>query len=98
MLTILSTPKRFSGIFEVIQTNAITSWTQLDPRPEIILFGRDEGTAEICAELGPAPRARRGGHRAGHAAAERHVPAGPGARLQPGGVLVERRRDVHRRA
>jgi len=52
MLTILSTPKRFTGIFEVIQTNAITSWTRLDPRPEIILFGRDEGTAEICAELG----------------------------------------------
>jgi hypothetical protein len=52
VLTILSTPKRFDGIFEVIQTNAITSWTRLDPRPEIILFGRDEGTAEICASLG----------------------------------------------
>ncbi len=52
MLTILSTPKRFEGIFDVIQTNAITSWTKLTPRPEIILFGRDEGTAEICAALG----------------------------------------------
>jgi hypothetical protein len=52
MLTLLSTPKRFSGIFDVIQTNAITSWTHLDPRPEIILFGRDEGTAEICDALG----------------------------------------------
>ena len=52
MLTLLSTPKRFSGIFDVIQTNAITSWTRLDPRPEIILFGRDEGTAEICDALG----------------------------------------------
>lgn len=52
MLTILSTPKRFSDIFEIIQTNAITSWTHLDPRPEIILFGRDEGTAQICDSLG----------------------------------------------
>ncbi|MCU1353786.1 MAG: hypothetical protein JWM05_2995 [Acidimicrobiales bacterium] len=52
MLTILSTPKAFTGLFAVIQRNAITSWTRLDPRPEIILFGRDAGTAEICAELG----------------------------------------------
>lgn len=51
-LTLLSTPKRFSGIFDVIQTNAITSWTKLAQRPEIILFGRDEGTAELCEELG----------------------------------------------
>jgi len=36
----------------VIQTNAITSWTKLSPRPEIILFGQDEGTAEICEALG----------------------------------------------
>jgi hypothetical protein len=52
VLTILSTPKAFTGIFDVIQRNAITSWTKLEPRPEIILFGRDEGTAELCAELG----------------------------------------------
>jgi hypothetical protein len=52
VLTILSTPKSFHGIFEIIQTNAITSWTHLDPRPEIILFGTDDGTAEICAALG----------------------------------------------
>jgi len=52
MLTILSTPKAFRGLFGVIQRNAITSWTRLEPRPEIILFGRDEGTAEICEELG----------------------------------------------
>lgn len=51
MLTILSTPKAFTGLFAVIQRNAIESWTTLEPRPEIILFGRDPGTAEICAEL-----------------------------------------------
>ena len=52
MLTILSTPKAFTGLFAVIQRNAIESWTTLEPRPEIILFGRDPGTAEICEELG----------------------------------------------
>jgi hypothetical protein len=51
VLTILSTPKAFTGLFSVIQRNAIESWTRLDPRPEIILFGRDAGTAEICDEL-----------------------------------------------
>ena len=43
MLTILSTPKAFTGLFAVIQRNAIESWTKLEPRPEIILFGRDVG-------------------------------------------------------
>ncbi|HEY3672412.1 MAG TPA: hypothetical protein VGN51_15865 [Acidimicrobiia bacterium] len=52
MLTILSTPKAFTGLFAVIQRNAIESWTKLEPRPEIILFGADDGTAEICEELG----------------------------------------------
>ena len=52
VLTILSTPKAFRGLFGVIQTNAITSWTELRPRPDIILFGDDEGTAEICDRLG----------------------------------------------
>ncbi len=51
-LTILSTPKAFTGIFATIQTNAITSWTRLEPRPEVILFGDDDGTADICADLG----------------------------------------------
>lgn len=51
-LTILSTPKAFRGHFGVIQRNAIEGWTRLSPRPDIILFGRDEGTAELCAELG----------------------------------------------
>jgi hypothetical protein len=51
MLTILSTPKPFTGLFDVIQRNAIESWTHLEPRPEIVLFGSDAGTAEICEEL-----------------------------------------------
>jgi len=52
MLTIFALPKAFHGHFGVIQRNAITSWTRLRPRPEIILFGNDEGTAEIAKELG----------------------------------------------
>jgi hypothetical protein len=48
----LSTTKAFRGHNGVIQRNAITSWTHLRPRPEIILFGTDEGTADLCEELG----------------------------------------------
>src|SRR5262245_29737985 len=52
MLTLFALPKAFRGHIGVIQRNAITSWTRLRPRPEIILFGTDEGTAEIAMELG----------------------------------------------
>jgi|GEM_PF-1275092 FkbM family methyltransferase len=52
MLTIFSTCRRFEGIFGTIQTNALESWTRLEPRPQIIILGDDAGTAEICEELG----------------------------------------------
>ncbi|HWY43290.1 MAG TPA: hypothetical protein VNX66_07335 [Candidatus Sulfotelmatobacter sp.] len=52
MLTIFSTPKPFKGHTGIIQRNAITSWTLLHPRPEIILFGNDEGTAEAAKDIG----------------------------------------------
>lgn len=51
MLTIFSIPKAFKGHIGVIQRNAIKSWTLLQPRPEILLFGKDEGTAEVAREL-----------------------------------------------
>lgn len=51
-LTIIAAPKPFHGHFRVIQRNAITSWTKLQPRPEIILFGAEEGAAECAADLG----------------------------------------------
>jgi hypothetical protein len=51
VLTLFSTPKPFRGHVSTIQRNAIRSWTLLDPRPEIVLLGNDEGVAEICAEL-----------------------------------------------
>ena len=52
MLTLFAIPKHFRGHFATIQRNAITSWTRLTPRPEILLFGDEEGTGEIARELG----------------------------------------------
>jgi hypothetical protein len=51
-LTLFALPKAFRGHIETIQRNAIRSWTQLDPAPEILLFGDDAGTAEIAEEFG----------------------------------------------
>jgi len=52
MVTIFTTPKPFKGHSGVIQRNAIKSWALLQPTPQIIIFGNEEGTAEIAAELG----------------------------------------------
>lgn len=53
MLTIFACPKPFTDPhIAIIQRNAITSWTLLRPRPEIILFGDEPGVAEICEQLG----------------------------------------------
>ncbi|MBY0280561.1 MAG: hypothetical protein K2W94_00170 [Alphaproteobacteria bacterium] len=48
MITFFSVPKAFKGHIGVIQTNAIESWLQLKPVPEIILLGDDEGIAEVA--------------------------------------------------
>jgi len=52
MLTLFSTPKPFLGHINVIQRNALQSWKLLDPGVEVILFGDDEGAAEVCQEFG----------------------------------------------
>jgi len=52
MLTIFSIPKSFIGPIHLIQRNAIRSWLQLEPAPEVMLFGDDEGVAETAHELG----------------------------------------------
>ncbi len=52
MLTLFSTPKPFRGHIGVIQRNALGSWKRLHPEVEVILIGEDEGTAEVCAEMG----------------------------------------------
>jgi hypothetical protein len=51
-LTIFAMPKAFRGHIGVIQRNAIASWTRIQPRPQVLLLGTDEGTAEVAAELG----------------------------------------------
>jgi len=52
MLTLFTTAKAFTGHSEIIQRNALKSWTLLDPDVEIILFGDDDGAAEVSRELG----------------------------------------------
>lgn len=52
MITFFSTAKPFRGHSAMIQLNALQSWRLLSPDVEIILFGADEGTAEVCKELG----------------------------------------------
>jgi hypothetical protein len=52
MLTVFSVPKAFRGHIDIIQRNAITSWTLLEPRPEIVLLGNEEGTAQVARKLG----------------------------------------------
>jgi hypothetical protein len=52
MITFFTIPKPFRGLFATIQRNAITSWTKLTPRPEVILMGDDAGVADFAAELG----------------------------------------------
>lgn len=51
MLTIGTLPKAFIGHIGVIQRNAILSWLALETRPQVILFGNEEGTADIAREL-----------------------------------------------
>jgi hypothetical protein len=51
LLTLLAMPKPFDGHIGIIQRNAITSWTKLNPRPDIFLFGEERGTAQIAEEL-----------------------------------------------
>jgi hypothetical protein len=50
MLTIFSCPKAFRADIDLIQRNAIKSWTLLLPRPDVILLGNEAGVAEICQE------------------------------------------------
>jgi len=52
MLTIFTIPRAFEGEFEVIQKNALLSWSKLKPKPEIILFGDEKGTREMAMKIG----------------------------------------------
>ncbi len=52
MVTIFAVPKPFRGHFGLIQRNAIGSWIHLRPQCQVILFGDEEGTAEVAKEFG----------------------------------------------
>lgn len=52
MITIFSLPRPFAGEFARIQNNAIASWKDCCPNSEIILFGDEVGTGQICKNLG----------------------------------------------
>jgi hypothetical protein len=52
MLTLFAIPKPFVGHINLIQRNAIKSWTLLRPKCEVVLLGDDEGTAHVAGEFG----------------------------------------------
>lgn len=51
-LSIATTCKPFRGDAARIQRNALASWANLSPRPEVLVFGDEPGVAEACAEFG----------------------------------------------
>jgi len=52
MLTLFTTAKPFRGHTGIIQRNALKSWNLLHEDAEVILFGDEEGAAEVARELG----------------------------------------------
>jgi hypothetical protein len=51
MLTLLAIPKPFRGNIDLIQRNAISSWTRLEPSCEVILFGDEAGIDSVAKEF-----------------------------------------------
>ena len=52
MLTIFALPKPFEGHIDIIQRNAIGTWSRLHPKCQILLFGDEDGTAGVAREFG----------------------------------------------
>lgn len=51
-ISFFTTCKPMKGLAGVQQRNALQSWLRIDPGNEVIVFGNDEGVAEVAAELG----------------------------------------------
>lgn len=51
-LSLFTIPKAFDGFTTALQTNALRSWLQLDPQPQVILCGNDQGVAEAAESFG----------------------------------------------
>lgn len=52
MITILSSPKAFTGLAATHQRNAILSWLALAPEVEVILYGKADGAESVAREVG----------------------------------------------
>lgn len=52
MITIFTTLRPLKGKFNIIQKNAIISWSKLRPKVNIILVGDDYGTASLARKVG----------------------------------------------
>ena len=51
--TVFATPKPMTDPhIAMIQTNAIRSWARLQPKPDIIIFGAEEGLDKLAATVG----------------------------------------------
>jgi hypothetical protein len=52
MITIFATFRPFNHAhFGLIQRNAIGSWLKLNPKPQILVMGNEQGSKEICEEF-----------------------------------------------
>ena len=51
MITLFATPKNFTGIYKIIQKNALKSWRSLSSDIQIIIFGDSDGSKEISNEI-----------------------------------------------
>jgi hypothetical protein len=52
MITVFSIPKPATGAAAVHQRNAVGSWTRLAAGVQVVLFGDDDGVAELASEAG----------------------------------------------
>jgi len=51
-ITLFTVPRSFKGEIGIIQANAVESWRQLRPAPEILFISDDPGVAEAAKDLG----------------------------------------------
>lgn len=51
-LTLFTTTRPFEGVHAVHQMNALRAWSQLDPKPQVIVVGDDPGAQEAADALG----------------------------------------------
>ena len=52
MITLFTTTKDFTGIYKIIQMNALKSWRSISNDIEIIIFGDSKGSKEAAEEVG----------------------------------------------